>query len=655
MRNPTIVLACGVLLSLPLPHSHGAAPESLYVINGKKPSVSIVDAETWTITASIPLADSVGGAELDATGRFLYTVNHGVYEGMNSRLEDEPSTLSVIDLAEGRVVKTIPLPWRVRSLVFSEDGRYLISSTRGRLRSSGRVIVSGTGFLPTDGRDTAGPSHEHGGYLSVIDTRTNTVRTTVPTGLYTKQVLWTRDVSRIFVLTAGSLARGQGWLKAMDRDPLLASSGLVGEDERLLVLKPDSTTPLADIPFDRTASSMLLSKDEKWLYLLQPGTPSEAYLKPDGEDFVVDMRPDATQQQKTERFAGRLLVIDVGAGKIAATYEVGTAPRGLNRDSGTDTVLLLSQARPEDLSGRLYRFRGSEMLPPLTAGLDPRFPVRCPGESGVRIVSTEDIRLLEDAGQRMGEPLILNRILKKGERFEKATVSYLGDVPIAPIYLPKRNTLALLTLQARVGIVDLNKSTSAQIFVLRDATRSFLDAFPPGAVGWQFMLGVSSITLPSGRSMGLMKAAQIGYVSQGNDVGPSRVATRPDGAFLYLFDGPLGSVSILDVQSRSTVGWVHFGTGCVGIMRPPGDKYIFGVHRGSVTLIDTATNKERLRHRIPGETIRQAFTRKEGGQLVVLTDNLLRVVDVESGRVLGTVAGLHEPGLVLEPQRSSPR
>jgi DNA-binding beta-propeller fold protein YncE len=654
MRNVGWWFPGGVALCLfaALP---GIAAEQVYVVNGKKPSVVIVDAEQWKPLASIPIDAEPGWAQTGPNGRFLYIVHRGPASATHFWPEDRPSTLTVVDAEKHEAVKSIPLPWRVVMVAFSQDSRYLIVSSRGRMRvgSPFGLTPGKKSFLPEGGQTAAG---EPGGtgYLTLVDTQTNTVAISTAIGRYPRQVLWTKDVSRVFVLAAGSLAKGKSWPK--DPDSLLAAWGLMGDDQKLYVLSPENPSPVAEIPVDARASSMLLSKDEKWLYVLQSGTPPEDILQRTSLSGKYQLTTLDPAIKKKEHFPGRLLVVDAAAAKKAADYEVGTAPRGLHLDSQTGAVLLLSQAGPEDYSGKLYRLSGSQMLPPLDVGRDPQFPVRCPGEAGVRIVSTEDVRLLGDAGQWSGDPLLLNRILKKGEPAGKPTQLYLGDSPTMPICLPKANTLAVLTKTARVGLLDLNQNKLVQFFFVGPAgggLGALLGGFALGLSGAP-LEGGGAIPVPPGRLMDLMNAEQMGAISPDRDSGPWQVVPRPDGAFLYLFDGQSGKAGIADVKQGTIVGTLRFGMGCNGIRRPPGGKFVFGVHSGSVTLIDTATNQQSLKHRVPNETIRDAVTRKQGTQLLVLTDTTLQAVEPQTGKVLGTVAGLSAPRFVVEPGRVLP-
>jgi DNA-binding beta-propeller fold protein YncE len=625
----------------------GIAGEQVYVVNSKKPSVAIVDVEQWKTVASIPIDAEPGWAETGPNGRFLYIVHRGPTSNVLVESEDQPSKLTVIDVEKRETVNTIPLPWRVIMVAFSEDSRYLVLASRGKIHISRSLLNV---YPQPQGDKKSGVAPEDTGSLTFVDTQTNKIALSAAIGRYPRQVLWKKDVSRAFVLAAGSLYRAKSSFK--DPDPQLTALGLVGDDQKLFILRPGNELPEAEIPMDARASSMVLSNGEEWIYVLQSGTPPENVLHRSslaGKYEIVPLNPAG---KKKEYLPGRLLVVDVATAKKTADYEVGAAPRGLHLDSRTGTLLLVSQAGPEDYSGKLYRVRGEHMLPPLDVGLDPQFPVRCPDEPGIRIVSTEDVRLLNDNGQWIGEPLLLNRIFKKGESTGKQTQLYLGDSPAMPICLPKENTLAVITKLLRFGMLDLSKNKLAQFYVSGAAAGGLLSAFAQGLSGGP-LEGGGMIPLPPARRMDLMNAEQMGSVSVDRDSGPWPFVPRPDGAFLYLFDGASGKVGIVDVNKNTVLKNLRFGMGCKGIHRPPGGKFVFGVHSGSVTVIDTTTNQE-LKIRVQKETIRDAVTCKQGTQLLVFADTFLQVVDPLTGKILGTVSGLNQPRFVVEPRHISP-
>ena len=133
----------------------------VYVINTKPPSVAVIDAAEWTVVGSVPLAPNPTHAVMGADNRFLYVLHKGIYrpEGL---LEPGIAELSVVDIANREVVRTLPLAWNVSGITLSENGRYLLCLRQGR-------------------KGNKKAKDEYGSVL-IVDTRTNQVAARCPPG-----------------------------------------------------------------------------------------------------------------------------------------------------------------------------------------------------------------------------------------------------------------------------------------------------------------------------------------------------------------------------------------------------------------------------------------------------------------------------------------
>jgi len=595
--------ACGLLFLL----TAGWALEpthELYVVNTKPASVSVVDAESWKVIGEIPIGEQPTFALLGHNKQLLYVLHAGMFGPPQDTLRryepKAPSSVTVVSLEGRKVVKTIPLGWNVATLVSSADGRYLLAYGKGRL-------------------DQKNPSKaEYLAAVHVIDTERNEIVAVIPAGRYLTNVLFTRDVSRIFVLGAHEVVK-QGTLYWPVRKFLVVRS--LGSDK-----------PLAEIELDDGSDEMLLSGDEKWLYVVErrwadPKTPWQARKQPDN---------------------GKIHVVDVGIPRLAASHEVGLAPRGLNLDAATDTIVVLSQASGKDELGKLHRLRAGGLISVVDVGANPRFAVRCDGQAGIHAVSQEDVRFVPDKDRPpAGSVVPLNRQMERLRVGAKSKGQSLGGDPTLALCVPKSGRLALLTPNGRMGVVNLEENELEKVWDSSPLWAELIGGALAGAA-----LGGLTALAPQ-QSMIARSSFYAGYAAAGRSanlaMGPSSLVARPDGGFLYWLDSSSGLVALVRLADRSIVGQVRVGTGCLGLHLLPGGKFISGVHTGSVTLIDTVTNKEHYKHRFPEEKVNGAFVREQGRQIVVLTNKSLAVLDVERAKMSASIQGLGDPAILVDP------
>jgi len=116
--------ACLVLMGA---STAAAQPRNeLYVLNQKPASVSVLDAADWKIIHTISLDPEPTAAVIHAQGRFLFVLHRGFIRP-DGRVKEAQSELVVYDLESRSRLNAIPLGWNTTDLVFSPDGRYLLS------------------------------------------------------------------------------------------------------------------------------------------------------------------------------------------------------------------------------------------------------------------------------------------------------------------------------------------------------------------------------------------------------------------------------------------------------------------------------------------------------------------------------------------------
>ena len=347
-RPAAAILVAAVLcvLVVAVPATAGLGNE-LYVINGKPASVSVIDPVRWEIVHTIPLDPEPTAAVIDSQGRFLFVLHRGFIRP-DGAVKPAQGELVVYDLASRARLRAIPLGWNVTDLVFSIDGRYLLCVGEGK---------RGTKKTP-----------EEFGSITVVSARTGEVSAQLPAGRLGLKVALTADASRIFVLSVGDV-----WKKTKN------------EPSVLTVFAPDNPQPLATWPIDR-ASQLALSLDEKWLYMLDSGWPSN---------------------KEAEHRDGQVHVFDTTTLASAGVHDVGTQPRTLEVNPD-DSLSVLAQTSLKEAHGRLYRLRGTEELEVIDVGAKPRYIRRQNDRNGLFVVSHEDLRFLPDGSSVASSTLVLN-------------------------------------------------------------------------------------------------------------------------------------------------------------------------------------------------------------------------------------------------------
>ena len=175
-----------------------------YVTNGADDTVSVVDIAQSKVVREIEVGDSPHGMRMSPDGREIYVANTG------------DGSVSVIDVAGAKEGARIPVGEAPVQVAFAPDGRRVyVSSSAG---NSVSVVDTATRkqiasipvgrkpiqlFVTPDGRyvyvANEGTTENPDNTASVIDTRTNQVVSTVETGMGAHGVVVSDDGSRAFV------------------------------------------------------------------------------------------------------------------------------------------------------------------------------------------------------------------------------------------------------------------------------------------------------------------------------------------------------------------------------------------------------------------------------------------------------------------------
>jgi YVTN family beta-propeller protein len=587
-----VVGAIGIVISLAPMALPIEQKGEFYVINVKPASVTVVDSESLKTLGTIPLGPNPSYAVIGPQNRYLYVLHNGVLNP-SGELPKVASELSILDTYSRELVKMVPVGWNAAKLSFSKDDRYLLCFSVGR---AGKKKVEP---LPAS--------------VTVIDTATNKLEADLSAGRLGKQILFTGDASRIFVLS-----RGEESKKKSAEPPVKPA---------LTIFSLDSEGPLAVIELPHEPAGMALSEDEKWLYVLDVGNPSKKKAKyRDGEVHVVDL---ATM-------------------KLAGDHNLGTFPRNLRVDANTDTLTVLAQVSVKDRHGKLYQFRGNQLIRTGDLGETPMSVRRFPGRPGLFVMSHDAISFLPDEGPLASSFIALNP--------KNKIVGYPGET----LYLPAQNKVFFTLLNwygggtflflptSKVALVDLNSQKMDHVITTGRGGIKFAKTM--GAIALSAALSYMSYS--AGYSMARSTGSSYFFYNvYAFKMSPPNLslAASPDGKFVYVLNTFSDDVTIINSEDGSVLDKIAVGGSCRRIQITPGGRYVCAYASKKVTLIDTQTQKP-LVHELTNGRVNSVNADEASGRILVLTTDSILVLDAEKGSVVGSVLGLTDPRMLVLPR-----
>jgi YVTN family beta-propeller protein len=172
----------------------------IYVVNSADASVSMLDSDSGTVTATIGVGREPFGIALTPDGRLAYVANAG------------DDSVSVIDLSRRVVLAAIAVGRSPYGVAVKTDGRAFVTNQSGGSVSvidDGAVTrtialggaPTGVAVSPDGGRAYVADNDDH--RLIVVDTATLRVTGAIEVGRHPAQVAITPDGARAYVTNAG--------------------------------------------------------------------------------------------------------------------------------------------------------------------------------------------------------------------------------------------------------------------------------------------------------------------------------------------------------------------------------------------------------------------------------------------------------------------
>ncbi len=590
-----------------------------YVVETKPPAIAVVDSGTLKVTGTIPLAADPTFALMSKDNRFLYVLHGGMYKP-GGIMKEGSANLSVLDLAGRREVRNLPLGWNTTNMSLTKTGRYLLCFSRGK---AGKDKKSGAPNL---------------GSVTIVDTQTNQVSATLSPGRLGKQVVFSGDASRIFVLSEGGgvrpgPARTSVPLVRVQKPAMKKGSPLAPV---LTVFRLDSEQPMAEIEIPR-AERMALSSDERWLYVLDSGTPSKNPKK---------------------NVNGTVYVIDTETGKQTGTVDVGVAPKELFVEPESGSAMVLARESMRRTEGKLYRFTGSRMESTGALAGTPISVNPMNGQRGSFLITAGSVHTVNGEGALSSSFVPLKSKPAAGKSAEeKDQPAGIGGVPGEVLHLPGQDRLAMTVRTpagaptSTVALVNLKDHRLERTVTTGRGSVKFGNFMAAMAVS----VAMSSLSYYAGYSFAQATGSPyfVYNVYVYSPPAPNlELAAAADGKYVYALNQATKDVTVIDSTTGDVINKIAVGGDCQRLALAPGGRYVYAYTPGQVVLIDTATNKKHMEQKSSTGSVKSVYAMEADKRLAALTSKALLVWDTSKGDLVKTVEGLHEPYILVEPHRA---
>jgi len=621
------VLGITVLAFLMLVSIAGASPFA-YITNAESNSVSVIDATTNKVTATISVGSSPMGVAINPNGTKVYVGNA------------HSNDVSIIDTATNSVIATVPVGNSPQEVAVSPNGK--------------KVYVA----------------NRYSNNVSVIDTTANTVVSTVNTGKYPEGVAVSPDGKKIYVTNYGD-----NTVSIIDTaTKVVITTVSVGRGPKEIAVTPDGTRVY------------VVNSDSGSISVIDTETNSITNtVKVGGAPFGVAVNPDGKRAYITSNaeYFSTVSVIDTPTNKITATIPVGPDPMGVAVtqdgkkvfvainfynavsviDTATNTVTAtMLVGKSPYASGQ---FIGSVPVQPVyplanfssnitSDYIFPSIPVQFID------LSKNATKWVWDFGDGSGSTkqnpthtysatgiytVSLTVSNSNGTDSKLATINVVPKGSPAPSY-------AFVTNLNSNTVSVINTGNNTLTATVPVGTEPFGVAVSPDGT----TVYVTNTKYGDKGTVSVINTA-INKVTATVDVGykysPCGVAVTPDGKKLYVADRDIKGVSVIDTSTNTITATVSVGVNPLGVaITPDGTKvYVTNLNSNTVSVIDTSTNTVIKTIEVGpgpyGVTVNQA-----GKELYVTNceSNTISIIDTGSNTVAATVpVGEWPMGVAVTP------
>ena len=313
IASPLVALAVAVGV---LP----ATAATLYITNTEGDSISVIDTNTFEVTATIPLGSGKPNrVAFHPDGKTAWVVY------------DKSHDLGVVDAESGKLLKRVKIGGNPYNLNFTPDGRHLVVLDWSSDTSNDEVIFYDLQAQRIDGR------------VEVSTWPAHSVFSRDGTRLYvsgeTAGDVTVIDVARREVLARHVHGGGDAMGLAMSADGRVLWAA-AGENKAVLKIDTATNKPTTSVALPGVVHEATLTLDGRYLYttlrkvnklvVIDTATDKIVAVVPQkGYPDLVTMEPAGRYALVTNRYADLVAVIDLKTHTQTRTIPVGKAPHGM--------------------------------------------------------------------------------------------------------------------------------------------------------------------------------------------------------------------------------------------------------------------------------------------------------------------------------------
>lgn len=323
-KGPVLIKILGIiLLALLMLVSGVCASPYAYITNSKDDTVSVIDTENNTITATIPVGSFPYGVVVSPDGKKAYVTN------------EFSDTVSVINTTTNNAIATVDAGTGPTGIEITPDGNtiYVVdsgSSTISVINTDTNNITAtvNVGNFPygiaisPDGK-TVYVANSGENTISVIDTDTNNITATVDVGDTPYGVAVTPTGQKAYVANENS-----NTVSVIDTATNNVTTTIsAGTQPTVIVITPDGTKAYVTNQLGGNISIIDTATDDVTDIIVGVGTGIGIAITPDGKTVYV-----------TDYAANKVSAIDTETNNVTATVQVGCWPLSLGKFIGPASV-----------------------------------------------------------------------------------------------------------------------------------------------------------------------------------------------------------------------------------------------------------------------------------------------------------------------------
>ena len=558
-----------------------SAEDRALVLDGKGQALLAVDLRTGAVTQRVSIAGDPSLILRSGDGVRLAVLDHGPYkQTVCCHLQPKgPMIATLLDGATLAQTASVELGWGTPSVELAFFDRPALQEFSMPSPDGRRVTVLCAGY------------------------HTKKPEETLPRELVTFDIVSGAIEGRIELDRAVSAM----WSASEGKTVVLFAAARKHKDEALpaeiLFVDLAQHVVTQRIQLSGAPAQPLMAPGSQWLYLLDPGNPSN-------------------KQEKNVN--GEVTIVSVADRRVAARLNAGSKPRALVWDEDRQVVLVPSDGPPVEKGqmrvGELRAFSGAQQTALVNVAEEPHF-LRLNGDRAyvfgkraVSVVGLDGLRALSefslDDADDVNE-LVFSKDSKRG------FVQYMGSSRLSILDLETPRLVASVTTGR--GGVKFAKALGAMALSVAATTASYYQG--------------QSMAMTQHQNWFAYNIYNFGVAAP-----QSSVVVRPDGKFAYALNTQTNDVTVVDVPTASVVS-KEAAKGQSLALLPGGTKIaVLGEHE--MRLFDTQTQ-------LPGEPLHfegamrvsLVFT-KDGQTAVAYGGRALYLLDAATGAVRAQVPGV---------------